>query len=180
MTTARRNAPPVPELAPHFTVYNYARRGRGASGDTLPYAVEREIEDIAALIAEAGGSAHLFGASSGAALALEAAAAGLTIDRIAVYEMPYSTTDDMSQRYPEYVEELGHVLDKGPRGDAIALFMRLAGSAEEDIVAAKNSPMWPGLEVLCARGVRAIAMQGHRRVEQAAGGCGVVHAAVVG
>ena len=70
------NASLVPALAEHFTVYNYARRGRGASGFTEPYAVEREIEDLDALIAEAGGSAHLFGASSGGALALEAAAAG--------------------------------------------------------------------------------------------------------
>jgi pimeloyl-ACP methyl ester carboxylesterase len=142
------NVPLVPELAQHFTVYNYARRGRGASGDTPPYALEREIEDIDALIAEAGGSAHLFGASSGGALALEAAAAGLTIDRIAVYEVPYMTADRMSQQYLEYVEELGHVLGNGLRGDAIDLFMRLAGSSEEDIVGAKNSPMWPGLEAL--------------------------------
>ena len=82
------NAPLVPALAEHFTVYNYARRGRGASGFTEPYAVEREIEDLDALIAEAGGSAHLFGASSGGALALEAAAAGSAIDTIAVWEVP--------------------------------------------------------------------------------------------
>lgn len=90
------NAALVPELARHFTVVNYARRGRGDSGDTQPYAVEREIEDIDALISEAGGSAHLFGASSGGALALEAAAAGLAIDRIAVYEVP---TRSPTKRY---------------------------------------------------------------------------------
>lgn len=84
------NAPLAPALAEHFTVYNYARRGRGASGFTEPYAVEREIEDLDALIAEAGGSAHLFGASSGGALALEAAAAGSAIDTIAVWEVPYA------------------------------------------------------------------------------------------
>src|SRR5215217_3359647 len=82
------NAPLIPALAEHFTVYNYARRGRGASGFTEPYAVEREIEDLDALIAEAGGSAHVFGASSGGALALEAAAAGSAIDTIAVWEVP--------------------------------------------------------------------------------------------
>ena len=70
-------------------MYNYDRRGRGDSGDTLPYAVEREIEDIEALIAEAGGSAHLYGVSSGGALAMEAAAAGIAVDRLAVYEVPY-------------------------------------------------------------------------------------------
>jgi len=83
------NAPLAPELAERFSVYNYARRGRADSGDTPPYALEREIEDLDALIAEAGGSAHLFGASSGGALVLEAAAAGSAVDRAAVYEVPY-------------------------------------------------------------------------------------------
>src|SRR5918994_5056994 len=92
------NAPLVPGLAEHFTVYNYARRGRGDSGDTLPYALEREIEDLEALIADAGGSAHLYGVSSGGALALEAAAAGIAVRRLAVYEVPYMTTDDAAQR----------------------------------------------------------------------------------
>ena len=70
-------------LAPHFTVFNYDRRGRGESGDTPPYAVEREVEDLAALIKEAGGWAFVWGWSSGAALALEAAARGLAITRLA-------------------------------------------------------------------------------------------------
>src|SRR5690349_8598279 len=99
------NAPLVPALAEHFTVYNYARRGRGASGFTEPYAVEREIEDLDALIAEAGGSAHLFGASSGGALALEAAAAGSAIDTIAVWEVPYAVGDDIRPRFEEYVAD---------------------------------------------------------------------------
>jgi alpha-beta hydrolase superfamily lysophospholipase len=77
------NAQLAAELSKQFTVYNYARRGRGDSGDTLPYAVEREIEDIEVLIARAGGSARLFGVSSGGALVLEAAAAALAIDKIA-------------------------------------------------------------------------------------------------
>src|SRR5918996_2353811 len=88
------NAPLAAELAEGFTVYNYDRRGRGDSGDTPPYAVDREIEDIEALIAERGGSAHLYGISSGGALALEAAAAGVAIDRLAVYEVPYDMADD--------------------------------------------------------------------------------------
>ena len=92
------NAPLGQVLAHHFTVYNFARRGRGDSGDTPPYAVEREIEDVAALITEAGGSPHLFGASSGGMLALEAAAAGLPVGRVAVYEVPYDTADDAVQR----------------------------------------------------------------------------------
>src|ERR687892_2660347 len=92
------NAPLVPELARWFTVYNYARRGRGDSGDTMPYALEREIEDLDALVAEAGGSAHLYGVSSGGALALEAAAAGTGADRVAVYEVPYCLGGDMLRR----------------------------------------------------------------------------------
>src|SRR5260221_11997268 len=75
-------------LEPHFSVFNYDRRGRGNSGDTAPYAVEREIEDLEALITEAGGSADMFGYSSGAVLALKAAAAGLAIHKLALYEPP--------------------------------------------------------------------------------------------
>ena len=138
------NVPLATELARHFTVYNYARRGRGDSGDTLPYSVEREIEDIEALIAEAGGSAHLVGVSTGGALVLEAAAAGIASDKLAVYDVPYNMADDWPQRWRGYTEELGQLLAEGRRGDALELFMRLVGSSEEDIVGAMNSPFWPG------------------------------------
>ena len=80
-------------LASHFTVYRYDRRGRGESGDTGPYAPEREVDDIAALIAHAGGSASLLGLSSGGALALHAAAAGLAVDKVIAYEPPYVDVD---------------------------------------------------------------------------------------
>src|SRR5947199_6861992 len=76
-------------LAPHFTVFAYDRRGRGDSGDTAPYAVEREVEDLEALIREAGGSAFVFAISSGAALALEAAASRLNVKKLALYEPPF-------------------------------------------------------------------------------------------
>jgi pimeloyl-ACP methyl ester carboxylesterase len=142
------NAPLVPELAARFTVVNYARRGRGDSGDTQPYALEREIEDLQALIAEAGGSAHLYGVSSGGALALEAAAAGLAVDRLAVYEVPYCLAGDMRQRALEFIDQLGPVLAEGRRGKALELFMRFAGSSEEDIAGARSSPFWPGLEAI--------------------------------
>jgi pimeloyl-ACP methyl ester carboxylesterase len=142
------NAPLAGELAEHFTVYNYDRRGRGDSGDTLPYAVQREIEDIEALIAEAGGSAHLYGISSGGALALEAAAAGIAIDKLAVYEVPYNMTDDGPRQQREYVEKLDALLAEGRRGDAAELFMRTVGAPEEMIASAKGSPMWPGLEAV--------------------------------
>jgi pimeloyl-ACP methyl ester carboxylesterase len=122
-------------------VYNYDRRGRGDSGDTLPYAVERELEDIEALITQAGGSAHLYGVSSGGALALEAAAAGIAVDKLAVYEVPYSIGEEASRRWRDYVEQLGVVLAEGRRGDAVELFMRVAGASEQDIAGARNSPM---------------------------------------
>jgi pimeloyl-ACP methyl ester carboxylesterase len=142
------NAPLAAELAGRFTVLNYDRRGRGDSDDTLPYAVDREIEDLQAMIAEAGGSAHLYGASSGGALALEAAAAGLPVDKVAVYEVPYSMGDDAARQWREYVQELTALLADGRRGDAAALFMRVAGATEEMIAGARSSPVWPGLEAI--------------------------------
>jgi pimeloyl-ACP methyl ester carboxylesterase len=142
------NAPLAAELAEHFSAYNYNRRGRGDSGDTQPYAVEREIEDIEALIAEAGGSAHLYGVSSGGALVLEAAAAGLAVDSVAVYEVPFMVDEEASRRWREYVERLEETLAEGRRGDAIALFMRLAGASDDGIARAKASSLWPGLEAL--------------------------------
>jgi pimeloyl-ACP methyl ester carboxylesterase len=83
------DAPLAELLAADFTVYNFDRRGRGDSADTPPYAVEREIEDIGAVLEEAGGSANLYGSSSGAALALEAAAGGLSVRKLALWEPPY-------------------------------------------------------------------------------------------
>jgi alpha-beta hydrolase superfamily lysophospholipase len=100
------NAPLVTELARRFTAYNYDRRGRGESGDTLPYALEREIEDIEALIREAGGAAFLYGVSSGGALALEAAAGGLPIEKLGVYEVPCGATGPGSSRRRAYARSL--------------------------------------------------------------------------
>jgi pimeloyl-ACP methyl ester carboxylesterase len=140
------NAPLAPELARTFTVYNHGRRGRGESRDTPPYALDREIEDLDALIAEAGGSAHLFGVSSGGALALEAAAGGLAIDRIAVYEVPYSVADDAVERWRAYSPKLAATLAGGLRGEALELFMQLAGASDQDIASARSSSMWSDLE----------------------------------
>jgi pimeloyl-ACP methyl ester carboxylesterase len=136
------NAPLAPVLATHFTVYNYDRRGRGDSGDTKPYALEREFEDIAALIDDAGGTAYLYGVSSGAALALEAAAAGLPIAKVAAYEVPYSVSEGARERHLEYTEKVQSLLADDRRDDAMRLFMRLAGAPEEAIAQAHNSPMW--------------------------------------
>jgi pimeloyl-ACP methyl ester carboxylesterase len=142
------NAALAGALAERFTTYNYDRRGRGQSGDTLPYAVDREIEDIGALVAEAGGSAHLYGVSSGGALALEAAGAGLAVDKLAVYEVPYCTAGEMPRRWAEYVGQLEAALADGRRGDAVALFMRLVGTSDEAIAGMMNAPFWPDVEAL--------------------------------
>jgi pimeloyl-ACP methyl ester carboxylesterase len=142
------NAPLMSELAQRFTVFNYARRGRGESGDTPPYAVQREIEDLQALVAEAGGSAHLYGVSSGGMFALEAAMAGLAVDRIAVYDVPYDAAPDSGPVYDTYRDRLSAALSDGRRDDAVDLFMRLAGSSDEDIRELRTSPYWPGLEAL--------------------------------
>lgn len=142
------NAPLATELARWFTVYNYDRRGREDSGDTQPYALARELEDLEALIAEAGGPVHLHGVSSGGALALEAAAAGLSVGRLSVYEVPYLLDEETLRRWRRYLEELEAVLAEGRRGDAIELFMRMAGASEEDVAGARSSPVWPGLEAV--------------------------------
>lgn len=136
-------------LAPSFTVVNYDRRGRGDSGDTRPYGVAREVEDIAALIDEAGGSAGLYGHSSGATLALEAAAQlGAKVTRLALYEAPH--TDDPADRKPwaTYIAQLTEALAEGRNGDAVALFMRFVGTPDEQIAGMRQAPFWAGLEAV--------------------------------
>ena len=125
--------PLAEELANDFTVINYDRRGRGDSGDTAPYAVEREIEDIGALIAEAGGTASVYGHSSGAGLALHAAAHGLPIARLVLHEPPYAPDGEEERRTSrEYGEKLKAILAEGRRGDAVALFMTTVGMPAGD------------------------------------------------
>jgi len=131
-------------LSEHFTVIHYDRRGRGDSTDTQPYALEREIEDIETLIDEAGGSASLYGISSGAALAMEAAI-GLPgkVRKLAMYEAPYNDDDSARQAWREYVTQLRKLLAEDRKGDAVGLFMMLVGASPEDVEGIKQSPMWP-------------------------------------
>jgi pimeloyl-ACP methyl ester carboxylesterase len=136
------DAPIAEELARHFTVLNYDRRGRGDSSDTLPFAVEREIEDIDVLLAAAGGSATVVGLSSGAALAAEAAVAGLSIDGLVMWEPPFSTDSDGLRQAKEYSDELTALLAADRRGDAVAHFMRRVGLPEEMIAGMRQSPYW--------------------------------------
>ena len=135
-------------LAPDFTVFNFDRRGRGPSGDTPPYAVQREVEDIGAVIAAAGGSAFLFGSSSGAALALEAAANGLPVTKLALWEPPYIV--DPAYRPPaDQVAQYDRMIAEGRRGDAVEYFMvHVVRMPAEFVAGARNEPWWGATEAL--------------------------------
>ncbi|MFF3503090.1 alpha/beta fold hydrolase [Streptomyces sp. NPDC003247] len=149
MSTGATVAPLAGLLAQRFTALWYDRRGRGESGDTAPYAVEREVEDVAALIDAAGGEAALYGVSSGGALALEAAASGLPVSRVAVYETPYADfADGGAEACAAYTERLTEALGQDRRGDAVELFLRRTGLAESVIRNARQSPMWAGMEAI--------------------------------
>ncbi|MBK3556847.1 alpha/beta hydrolase [Streptomyces sp. MBT56] len=130
-------------LAEHFTVVNYDRRGRGASADGPAYAVEREIEDIAALIDQVGGSASLFGSSSGAVLALRAAAAGLKVNKLAVYEPPFSVTSDGFGPPAGFGGQIDSLLAEDRRSDAVKAFMVKAQGMPSFMVGAMR--LMPGV-----------------------------------
>jgi pimeloyl-ACP methyl ester carboxylesterase len=149
MSTGATVAPLAAVLADRFDVVVYDRRGRGASGDTGPYTVAREVEDLAALIEAVGGEASLYGMSSGGALALEAAASGLPVPRVALYEPPYADFADGGVKdRARYTEQLTRALTEGRRGDAVELFLRLTGMEPEMIAGARQSPMWAELEAI--------------------------------
>lgn len=136
-------------LAQDFTVFHYDRRGRGDSADTLPYAVEREIEDLEALINEAGGAAFVFGISSGAALAMQAAVRlGYKIKKLALYEAPYNSENKARQAWREYTKQLREALAAGRRGEAVALFMKLVGMPADQIEGMRHAEMWPMFEAV--------------------------------
>jgi pimeloyl-ACP methyl ester carboxylesterase len=138
-----------PLLAQHFSVFHYDRRGRGDSTDTQPYAVEREIEDIEALIDEAGGEAFVFGISSGAALAMEAAIElGGKVKKLAMYEAPYNDDQAGRQAWREFRKQLKQLLAEGRRGDAVGLFMMLLGMPAEHLDGMRQHPMWPMWEAV--------------------------------
>jgi pimeloyl-ACP methyl ester carboxylesterase len=128
-------------LAQSFTVFNFDRRGRGDSSDTDPYAVEREIEDIAALIKEVGGAALVYGHSSGAGLALNAAASGLAMTKLVLHEPPYGSDDEESQRSSrELALSVKAALSEGKRADAITLFMTASGLPDKVIEDIRTDP----------------------------------------
>jgi pimeloyl-ACP methyl ester carboxylesterase len=133
-------------LAARLTVYSYDRRGRGDSTDTSPYSVTREIEDLEALIDRAGGSACVYGQSSGASLALRATSAlGDKVKKLALYEPPYSDAEGAAKEWREFRAKLDGLLAAERRAEAITLFMTFVGAPDELVAQMKASPAWPGL-----------------------------------
>jgi pimeloyl-ACP methyl ester carboxylesterase len=144
---------PSPKLAPllarAFTVYTYDRRGRGESGNTLPYSPAREVEDLAALVQAAGGTASLAGLSSGGALAIEAAASGVPIEKIVAYEPPY-VDDDGNRGGASHLPALQRLIASGDRGGAIKYFMKdMVGAPGAVVVMMRLMPwIWRKLQAV--------------------------------
>jgi pimeloyl-ACP methyl ester carboxylesterase len=135
----------TPLLSSQFTVYEYDRRGRGSSGDSPDYSIDREVDDLAALISAAGGSARVYGHSSGAALALEAAARGVPVTGLVAYEPPYTAMDDGTGGSTELLEGVRARIAAGDRDGAAALFLQGVGTPAEYIPMIRQSPGWPHL-----------------------------------
>lgn len=131
-------------LAADYTVFAYDRRGRGDSGDSARYAVEREVEDLAAVVALTGGAPFVYGHSSGGALALEAAARGVGVAKLAVYEPPYSGRD----AGPEFAAQLDELAATGRGEEASERFLALTGAPPEVIGRIKSGPGWPRMTAL--------------------------------
>jgi pimeloyl-ACP methyl ester carboxylesterase len=136
-------------LSKQFTVYVYDRRGRGESSSSKPFAIGREIEDIEALIDQAGGSACVYGISSGACLALEAAIKlGGKIGKLAIYEPPYDSDPASVAAWKEYRSQLAKLIEAGRKGEAVELFMRFVGTPGDMVEGMKHSPVWPMMEAV--------------------------------
>lgn len=142
------NAPVAQLLSRRFRVFNYDRRGRGPSGDTPPYSVQREVEDIEAVIDAAGGSAFIYGTSSGAGLVLEAAAGGLSITKAVLWEPPYIL--DPNGRPPaDTAKTFEELVSAGRRGDAVEFFMvKVVGMPAEFAAQSRTQPWWAATEAL--------------------------------
>lgn len=148
--TARTAGTPLAALlASRFTAISYDRRGRGDSTDTAPYAVAREVEDLEAVISDTGGSAFVYGISSGAVLAIEATIAKLPIKRLALYEPPLLIDDSRSRPPADFADQLAALAASGRRGDAAAKFLTEGVNVPPAQVAQmRAAPFWSGLEKL--------------------------------
>ena len=149
-----RSFGPMPKLAaqltPHFTVYTYDRRGRGASGDTPPYTAGREVDDIEALVALAseGETVFVHGTSSGSALALEAAKRIPAIGKLAVYEPPFIVDGTRPPIPDDYLARLDRLVADGRSGDAVKMFMRFVGTPAIFTAVMPLTPVWPKLKAV--------------------------------
>ena len=142
------NASLAEALASDLTVLNYDRRGRGGSGDTQPYAIEREIEDIGAVIQAAGGEAGLYGSSSGGVLGMLAAAAGLPVRKLAMWEPPF-IPEGVPRPPEDQVKQYETMVAEGRRGDAVEFFMsKVVGLPPEFVAGARQQPFWAATEAL--------------------------------
>ncbi|MFE9328803.1 alpha/beta fold hydrolase [Nocardia sp. NPDC052278] len=145
---------PMPKVAPllahNFRVITYDRRARGDSGDTKPYAVDREIEDLEALIKEMDGSAHVFGLSSGAALSLRAAASGLNITKLALYEPPFVGVDKTGHQPPvDGADTLNRLIASDRRGEAVTFYLsKIIGLPAVVPAIMRLMPMWPKMKAV--------------------------------
>jgi pimeloyl-ACP methyl ester carboxylesterase len=135
-------------LASHFTVFHYDRRGRGDSGNHPDYAVSREIDDLDAIIQAAGGSAMVFGVSSGAALALEAATRLKGLTKLALYEAPFIVDNTHPPLPPSFVPETKALVAAGRRGDAVKKFMRLVGVPSIGVLVMSLLPLWKKMKAI--------------------------------
>jgi pimeloyl-ACP methyl ester carboxylesterase len=142
-------APLADELRRHFTVYTYDRRGRGQSGDTSPYAVEREVDDLAALIDHAGAPVAVYGHSAGAALALRAAAGDLPIAKLVLADPPFTPHgEDDEAATAEFAEEAARIQELHDNGDhrgSVKLFLGGMGVPEDDVEEMLDSPAGAGM-----------------------------------
>ncbi|MEU4175908.1 alpha/beta hydrolase [Streptomyces sp. NPDC026589] len=148
LSASAADAPLAALLAPRFTVLTYDRRGRGASGAAGRCSVAREVEDLAAVVGAAGAGASVFGMSSGGALALEAVAAGLSVELLAVYEPPYTPGASGLLFKARCTARLHRLLAAGDRGGAVELFLSMTGVAEETAARMRRTPLWAELEAM--------------------------------
>jgi pimeloyl-ACP methyl ester carboxylesterase len=137
-------------LADAFTVHEYDRRGRGASGETAPYDVQREVEDLAAVMAAAGDVPYVYGHSSGAALALETAASGVPMRGLVAYEPPYTADDDGSGGSEELLQQLRERLAADDPDGAAAAFLVASGTPAEVVEMIRSGPGWPRMRGMAA------------------------------
>lgn len=142
-------APLAAALTDSFTCISYDRRGRGASGDTQPYDIRREVEDIEALLARYGGRGHVFGYSSGAILALRAAVEGVDLQSLILYEPPLFMAGSTPVSTAEHVQRLETLVADGRRGDAMEYFQTaVVGLPAAALQGQRDAPFWPWMEAI--------------------------------